>query len=136
MKEIGRCTVTREEDVDTLVFDWGDIRMLSEENVTGARSFSFGYVELHPDQGHVRHHHPAADEVIYVLSGEGDQMLDDQETVRVKAGDCIWIPQGVYHATVNRGGEPMRLIVVYAPAGAEQALRGDPSVKIIPPTNT
>ena len=133
MKTIGTCTVTRSEDVDQLQFDWGVIRMLSEERVTGATSFSFGYVELAEGKGHVRHNHPTADEIIYVLSGEGDQMLDDKDTVRVTAGDSIWIPKGVYHSTVNRGNEPMRLIVVYSPAGAEQVLREDPTVTIIPP---
>lgn len=133
MKNIGTCTITRNEDVDQLQFDWGVIRMLSEERVTGATSFSFGYVELAEGKGHVRHNHPTADEIIYVLSGEGDQMLDDKDTARVTAGDCIWIPKGVYHSTVNRGNEPMRLIVVYAPAGAEQVLREDLTVTVIPP---
>ena len=133
MKKIGTCTITRNEDVDQLKFDWGDIWMLSEERITDAETFSFGYVELAEDKGHVRHNHPTADEIIYVLSGEGDQMLDDKDTVRVTAGDSIWIPKGVYHSTVNRGNEPMRLIVVYAPAGAEQVLREDPTVQIIEP---
>jgi oxalate decarboxylase/phosphoglucose isomerase-like protein (cupin superfamily) len=133
MKQVGTCAVTRNEDVDQLKFDWGVIRMLSEQSVTGATSFSFGYVELAEGKGHVRHNHPTADEIIYVLSGEGDQMLEDMDTVRVSAGDCIWIPKGIYHSTVNRGKGPMRLVVVYAPAGAEQALREDPSVEITPP---
>ena len=133
MKKIGTCAVTRNEDVDDLVFDWGTIRMLSEERVTGATSFSFGYVELAEGKGHIRHNHPTADEIIYVIEGEGDQMLEDIETVRVTAGDCIWIPKGVYHSTVNRGDGPMKLIVVYAPAGAEQVLREDPTVTVITP---
>lgn len=134
MKQIGTCSITRNEDVDKLEFDWGVIHMLSEQNVTGATSFSFGYVELAAGKGHVRHNHPTADEIIYVISGEGDQMLDDKETVRVTAGDSIWIPKGVYHSTVNRGKQTMKLIVVYSPAGAEQALREDPTVTVIPPT--
>ena len=133
MKKVGSCVVTRTDDVDTISFDWGSVRLLSEERVTGAKSFSFGYVELQPGQGHDRHNHPTADEVIYVLAGEGDQMLDDEGTVRVGPGDCIWIPEGVYHSTINRGDDVMRLIVVYAPAGAEQALREDPSSQVIPP---
>lgn len=135
MKEIGTCSITRNEDVDDLVFDWGVIRMLSEERVTGATSFSFGYVELAEGKGHIRHNHPTADEIIYVISGEGDQMLDDVDTVRISAGDCVWIPKGVYHSTVNRGSDAMKLIVVYSPAGDEQALREDPTVKIITPDN-
>ena len=132
MKTIGSCVITRNEDVDRLGFAWGRIHMLSEERVTGATSFSFGYVELETGQGHVRHNHPSADEVIYVLAGSGDQMLDDRPAVPVAAGDCIWIPKGVYHSTINRGDEPMRLLVVYSPAGAEQALRQDPAVRIEP----
>ena len=134
MKKIGNCFVTRNEDVDRLTFDWGKIHFLSEEKVTGGKSFSFGLVELEEGKGHIRHNHPTADEVIYVVEGEGDQMLDDQETVRVKAGDCIWIPLGVYHSTINRGTGTLKLIVVYSPAGAEQALRGDPAVQIDSPS--
>ena len=101
MKKIGSCFVTRNEDVDRLTFDWGKINFLSEEKVTGGKSFSFGLVELEEGKGHIRHNHPTADEVIYVVEGEGDQMLDDQETVRVKAGDCIWIPLGVYLSLIH-----------------------------------
>lgn len=132
MKKVGSCVITRNEDVDTIAFDWGRVRLLSEKRVTGAETFSFGYVELEQGKGHDRHNHPTADEIIYVLAGEGDQMLDDRETVRVGPGDCIWIPEGVYHSTINRGAETMRLIVVYAPAGAEQALRQDPNARVIP----
>jgi oxalate decarboxylase/phosphoglucose isomerase-like protein (cupin superfamily) len=132
MKTIGSCVVTRNEDVDRLEFDWGTVRMLSERGVTGAESFSFGYVELAVGQGHIRHNHPAADEVVYVLAGEGDQMLDDRPAELVTVGDCIWIPKGVYHSTINRGVEPMRLLVVYSPAGTEQALRDDPNVRVVP----
>jgi oxalate decarboxylase/phosphoglucose isomerase-like protein (cupin superfamily) len=133
MRKVGTCFVTTEEDVDTLEFDWGIIHMLSEERVTLGKTMSFGTVVLQPGKGHVRHNHPTSDEIIYVVSGEADQMLDDQPPIRVKAGDCIWIPQAVYHSTINVGSEPVRLIVIYAPAGAEGVLREDPTVKITPP---
>ncbi len=132
MKTIGRCKITRKDDVDQLEFDWGKLNFLSDEPTTGATSFSFGVVELAVGKGHTRHNHPGVDEIIYVVSGEGDQMLDDQEPLRVKAGDSIWIPKDIYHSTINQGKEPMKLIVVYSPGGPEQLLRQDPSVKIIP----
>lgn len=135
MQKIGTCTITTERDVETLQFDWGIIHMLAHEQITGGKTFSFGHVILQPGQGHTRHNHPTADEVIYVLAGAADQMLDDQPAVPVRAGDCIWIPQGVYHSTINTGAEPVQLIVVYAPAGAEQVLWADPNVTITPPAN-
>lgn len=128
----GDCAITTGADVDSLVFDWGTIQMLCEERVTGAKSISFGSVVLEPGKGHVRHNHPDADEIIYFVSGEGDQMVNDDTPQRCKAGACIWIPKGVYHSTINRGDGPLHLVVAYVPAGSEQALREDPAVRVIP----
>ena len=129
----GDCYITTNADVDSLIFDWGTIHMLSDERVTGAKSISFGSVVLEPGKGHVRHNHPLADEIIYFVSGEGDQMVNDAEPVRCTAGACVWIPKGVYHSTINRGDGPLHLVVAYVPAGSEQALRDDPSVRIVTP---
>jgi len=133
MYRSGDCFITTEADVDSLVFDWGTIHMLCEERVTGAKSISFGTVVLEQGKGHIRHNHPDADEIIFFVSGEGDQMVNDDTPQRCKAGACIWIPKGIYHSTINRGDGPLHLVVAYIPAGSEQALRQDPAVKIIPP---
>jgi len=135
MQKFNDCYITYKEDVDSLVFDWGTVNMLSEERVTGSKSISFGAVMLEKGQGHTRHNHPDADEIIYVVSGEGKQMLDDHEPVTVKPGACMWIPKGVHHSTINTGDGPLHLVVAYIPAGAEQALRDIPGVRIIPPAN-
>jgi oxalate decarboxylase/phosphoglucose isomerase-like protein (cupin superfamily) len=132
MQKFNDCTITYENDVDALTFDWGTVHMLSEERVTGSKSISFGSVMLEQGKGHDRHNHPDADEIIYVVAGEGLQMLDDHEPVAVKPGACIWIPQGIFHSTLNTGSSPMHLVVAYLPAGAEQALRQLPDVKIVP----
>jgi len=135
MQTIGQCFITTKKDVDTLQFDWGIIHMLAHKGATGGSTFSFGVVELQQGKGHIRHNHPTADEAIYVISGEAEQMLDDQEPVTIKQGDCIWIPKAIYHSTINRSDKPVQLIVVYSPAGAEQALWDDPTVSITPPDN-
>lgn len=132
MHQLGRGCITTEADVDSLVFDWGTIHMVCEERVTGAQSISFGTVMLEAGKGHVRHNHPDADEIIFFVNGEGDQMVDDEPPVRCKAGACVWIPKGVYHSTINRGEGTLFLVVAYVPAGSEQVLRQDPTVKVIP----
>ena len=45
----------------------------------------------------------------------------------------IHIPPDVYHATVNTGQEPMRLLAIYAPPGPEAELRAMEGVRIEPP---
>ena len=103
MQNLGSGTIVYGNDVETLAYDWG----------------------------HDRHAHDA-DEVIYVVSGEGEQMVDDQPPVHVRPGAAIYIPKGVVHSTINTGWEPMRL-AVYVPSGAEIELRADPGAQILPP---
>lgn len=133
MQRLGAGIITTEADVETLAFDWGTVRMLSEPNVTGAQRHSFGVTEVQPDAGHERHNHPGAEEIIYVLSGEGEQMVDDQPTVRIGPGSCIFIPDGIYHSTLNTGSGPMKLVIIYSPTGPEQLLREIPGCRVLPP---
>ena len=133
MHQLGVGTITTTADVDTLAFDWGTIHMLSEPLVTGAQRHSFGVTEVLPGGGHGRHNHPGAEEIIYVLAGEGEQMVDDQPPVRIGPGSCVFIPDGIYHSTYNVGSESMRLIIIYAPAGSERLLREIPGCQILPP---
>jgi quercetin dioxygenase-like cupin family protein len=85
-----------------------------------------------PGQGHERHNHPDSDEILYVLAGAGDQMVDDGEPFPVRPGHAIWVPKGAFHSTVNTGWEPMVLLAVYAPAGAEHVLKTLPDYVEVP----
>jgi oxalate decarboxylase/phosphoglucose isomerase-like protein (cupin superfamily) len=135
MHKSGSGVITTTQDVDCLEFDWGKIQFLSEPAVTGASRFSFGIVELAQGEGHARHNHPGSEEIIYVVSGQGDQMVDDQPPVKVSPGSSIYIPADVYHSTVNTGTETMKLIVVYSPAGPERLLREIPGCKVVSPSS-
>lgn len=132
MQKLGTGVITTTQDVDRVEFDWGNIHFLSEPLVTGAERFSFGIVKLAPGKGHTRHNHPGAEEIIYVVSGEGEQMVDDQPAVKVGPGASIYVPADVYHSTVNTGKEALELIVVYSPAGPERLLREIPGCKVTP----
>jgi oxalate decarboxylase/phosphoglucose isomerase-like protein (cupin superfamily) len=133
MQRLGSGVITTTRDVDRVEFDWGKIHFLSEPVVTNAVRFSFGVVELAQGKGHARHNHPGSEEIIYVVSGEGEQMVDDKPPVKVGPGVSIYIPADIYHSTVNTGTETMKLIVVYSPAGPERLLREIPGAKVTPP---
>lgn len=133
MQRSGSGYVVYGDDVDSIVFDWGTVKFLSEPAITGAERFSFGMVVLAPGKGHERHNHPGCDEIIYVMSGEGEQMIDDQPPIAVRAGASIYIPADIYHSTINTGWEPLRLLIVYAPTGPERLLREIPGARVVPP---
>ncbi len=117
----------------TMTFDWGVIKPLVAADNTDDPAVSLMHVVLLPGQGHERHNHPDADEILYILAGTGDQMVDDGEPFPVSAGQAVFIPTAAFHSTVNRGWEPLRLLAIYAPGGAEQALTGLPDYREIPP---
>jgi len=133
MDKLGKGCVVYADEVETLQFDWGTIRLLSEPKLTGAERMTFGRVELAPGTGHDRHNHPDTEEIIYVVSGEGEQMVDDEGPVHVKPGASIFVPNSAYHSTLNTGAETMVLLVVYCPTGAEEVFRGLPDCRILPP---
>jgi oxalate decarboxylase/phosphoglucose isomerase-like protein (cupin superfamily) len=117
----------------TQTFEWGLIKPLVAKANTKTPAMSLLHVVLLPDKGHTRHNHPDADEILYVLSGHGDQMVDDGKPFPVAAGQAVFIPAGAFHSTINTGWEPLTLLAIYAPAGAEEALRGLPDFKEVPP---
>lgn len=124
------------DDVETQVFDWGTIKWLSEPGVTNAQNFSTGVVLLAPGKGHTRHNHPGVEEILYVVSGQGIQMVEDEhgEPIRqiIGPGMLVHIPADVYHETINTGWEPLKLIAIYSPHGPEALLRAMPDCRIVP----
>ena len=125
----------RAADVETQVFDWGSIKWMSEPRSTQTDRFTVGVVFLEPGKGHARHNHPGSEEILYVVSGQGNQMIDidGEEWEPIAAGDLVHIPPDIFHATLNTGWEPLKLIAVYSPPGPEALLRSLPDCKVVPP---
>lgn len=131
VSDVGK-RVVNTDDVETQVFDWGTLKWTSEPRVTNAQNFSMGIVLLKPGKGHARHNHPGVEEVLYVISGEGMQMVDDGEPFPIKPGMTIHIPADMYHSTVNTSWEPLKLVAIYSPHGPEAFLRALPECVIVP----
>jgi quercetin dioxygenase-like cupin family protein len=79
--------------------------------------------EIAPGQGPPRHLHEREDELFYVL--EGHMRVDaDGEILDAPAGATVFIPRGTPHVFQNVGQTPVRLLVVFAPAGMERFFEG------------
>ncbi len=124
------------DSVPTQTFDWGAIKWFVTPTATPGANMTFGEVIMMPGGGHGRHNHPDAEELLYVLSGEGEQMLDDGEPFVIGAGDTVYVPIAVFHSTRNTGWEPLRVLAMYNPGGPEQALAGLPDFREVSPGET
>ncbi|HVL24558.1 MAG TPA: cupin domain-containing protein [Thermomicrobiales bacterium] len=120
------------QSLPTQTFDWGAIKWFVTPGTTEGATITFGEVILLPGQGHDRHNHPRSEEILYVLSGEGVQMLNDEEPFPVRAGDTIYVPTAAYHSTLNTGWAPMRILAIYNPGGPEKDLEGLPDFEEVP----
>jgi len=116
----------------TASFDWGLIKWFVTPDAMPGANLTFGEVVLLPGLGHDRHNHPDAEEILYILSGEGLQMVDDGEPFPVKAGEVIYIPTAIYHSTLNTGWQPLRLLALYNPGGSEKLLTELPDYRAYP----
>jgi oxalate decarboxylase/phosphoglucose isomerase-like protein (cupin superfamily) len=125
------------DDVETLKFDWGEISITVSPAACGSQGFSAGIVVMDRGGGHGRHNHPGAEEIIHVISGQGEQMVEDDGgrpvVQKIGPGTSVYVPASRYHSTANTGDGPMTVFVVYSPVGAEQALRSLPGCQISPP---
>lgn len=123
------------KDVDAFGFDWGRLSLTVSPETNGAKRFSGGVVDLPSGQGHSRHNHPGAEEIIFVISGHGEQMVEDPDgnpvTQEVGPGCTIFVPESRFHSTRNTGTDTMQLFVVYSPAGPELTLRTLPDFRVI-----
>jgi oxalate decarboxylase/phosphoglucose isomerase-like protein (cupin superfamily) len=121
-----------QQSLPTQTFDWGAIKWLVTPGATEGANITFGEVILLPGKGHDRHNHPQSEEILYVLSGEGLQMVSDGDPFPVHAGDTIYIPTAAFHSTINTGWEPMRILAIYSPGGPEKDLEGLPDFEEVP----
>ena len=131
-----KLTFVEAADIETQHFGWGRLNWLSEPSVTAADRFSAGVVTLTPGQGHARHNHPDSEEILYIIKGIGQQMVEvNGKPVEreVGPGVLVHIPNGAYHSTVNTSDEEMILLAVYAPFGPEALLRSLPECTVEPP---
>ncbi len=81
---------------------------------------NFFFVRAHfpPGQAHKFHHHPNMEEIIYVLSGSGEQWVEREMKI-VGPGDTIYIPAGTIHATYNTGDQTLEFLAILTPAKAQ-----------------
>jgi quercetin dioxygenase-like cupin family protein len=94
--------------------DWGLARWVSNPKSTGARQLAVLDATLLPGKGHSFHKHPDQEEVMYVAAGKIEQWVEREKRI-LGAGDAVFIPAGVVHATFNVGQDDARLTVIFSP---------------------
>ena len=90
------------------------IRELCGLPTGGTVNQSLAEATIGPGQATERHYHAEAEEIYFVLDGEGEMELDGA-IARLRSGDAVPIPPGAWHQIRNTGSEPLRFLCCCAP---------------------
>lgn len=126
----------RPADVDTLMAVWVTGKVMADPQNNGVRNLSAVSIYFDPGQGHARHQHAESEQLIFMIAGEAEMMIEFEEgnpqKRTIRSGDLVSIPKGAYHSTFNLGWEPVRILAVYSPPGPESAMRNSPDFTVLP----
>lgn len=79
----------------------------------GSSQLFMGYEDIPVGEAILPHHHPHADEILFVHRGHGVAMLGDQRAA-VDQGTTIYVPHGTRVTMRNTGTEPLTFAFVFA----------------------
>jgi quercetin dioxygenase-like cupin family protein len=102
-------------DVDRESLPWGQLGWFSRPANTGASQLVVIEVDLMPGHGHNFHTHPDQEEMLYVVSGEVQQWIEQAPRV-LRAGDAVFIQKGVVHASFNISERAARFLAILGPS--------------------
>ena len=100
------------------VLDWGKLRWMSNPPSTAAAQLTVIEVNITPGEGHDFHKHPDQEEVIYVISGQVEQWLEQEKRI-LGPGDSVFIGADVVHASFNVGDLEAQLLAILGPCVGE-----------------
>jgi mannose-6-phosphate isomerase-like protein (cupin superfamily) len=94
--------------------DGSTIRELCGLPTGGTVNQSLAEATLEPGQTTQRHYHREAEEIYFVLEGEGEMELEG-DRARVAQGEAIPIPPGARHQIRNIGVQALRILCCCSP---------------------
>ena len=107
---------TDEKDVTPLEFPGRSLTVLfSPDN--GSEQMTVAISKVPPGGMLPWHLHETAEEIIYVMQGEGLAHHESlKESIQIVPGITLYMPKGKKHAIENKGTLEMRLYCAFSPA--------------------
>ena len=106
------------DDIQVEELPWGPHDWLCRPGLVAAEQLLLVRVHMPPDKAHQFHHHPALEEIIYVLEGQAEQWIDREHRI-LGPGEMAHIPRGVVHGTYNPFLSTLRFLAILGPAKFE-----------------
>ncbi|MDI6870575.1 MAG: cupin domain-containing protein [Bacillota bacterium] len=90
------------------------VKLLVGPETLGSQGLNFGVTEVPPHTAMDFHVHEGAEEIIYILSGWGEVVVDGQ-TEPLKPGTAVYFPRQASHSVKNLSDETMKFTFCFSP---------------------
>ena len=90
---------------------------LCRPEIADAKDLQLCRAVLPAGEGHGFHRHPELEEIIYVLSGQVEQWVE-QDMRLLGPGEIAHIPRDVVHATFNSSADDAVILAILSPAAS------------------
>ena len=104
------------DEIAPVTYDWGAVKWVVDDNVVGGSEQSFGIVHINPGKTNPTHWHTNAQEIVHMLQGECD-IESNGTTMKLRAGQTLFIPVGDHHELTNNGWEPAVYVCSFSNSG-------------------
>jgi oxalate decarboxylase/phosphoglucose isomerase-like protein (cupin superfamily) len=81
---------------------------------TGVENMTIGWGSFPEGAAPEGHVHPTQVEIIYITAGHGE-LVSPENTVALEPGVCVYVPAGLFHATVSNGPGPLEMVTSFSP---------------------
>lgn len=96
-------------------YDWGKIEwVIDSESLNTSNVMSIGFLTLDPMKRQKRHIHFGEEQIIYIIDGEGLQIVEDNE-MEIKKGDVYFVESGAAHESINKSEYPLIELIISFP---------------------
>ena len=109
----------------TQSFEWGTILWFVEPGDLDIERMSVGLITFYPHTTQDEHLHSGDEQVIYVISGAGKQIIDGQVS-DLSPGVIKHIPPYTRHKVINDSPAELKLVIVYTPSKFQRLLARPP----------
>lgn len=117
MTHDGSLRVVHESEVAERELPGRAMRWLADERTLGAEGLSVCVIRVPPGSTvNPAHAHTDGEEFIYLLSGNGEVLVDGK-VGEVTTGSGVLFPRHAVHMLRNSGDEEMKVICFFAPPG-------------------
>lgn len=114
-----KASVLSASETKTIPFDWGSLTWLANAELGNSTDLTVGKCVLKAGAENPLHRHPNCSEVLVVLEGTIEHVIEDGRKVRMNPGDCINLPVNLPHKAQNVGSEDAILLIAFSSAYRE-----------------